>query len=475
MNATPLKLKPASAQASAPLLLRDWRVLVVDDDVEVHAVTRMILGKMRYKGRGIELLTAHSATEARRLLENERDIAVVLLDVVMETDDAGLRLVAVIRKELGNIATRIILRTGQPGQAPEEQVIVDYDINDYKAKSELTAQKLFTTVVAALRSYETIVALDKTRKGMEKILDSTSTLFQVHSLQQFAAGVLTQLSAFLGCQPNGIICVQYNPDKLHDNPPPDDGIRVLVSTSECIDPAILDVVRQALQQQKNQLTREYTVLYLDTGDTRATAALLHGGLGTADESDRKLLEMFSAKISIALANALTYQKMISAEEAATTDFLTGLNNRRQLLRLGVPLLAGARRNGTALAVAMLDIDHFKRINDTWGHDAGDEVLTRVGQLLKTRFRTSDVVARFGGEEFCIIAPSLPVGGAFALFDTFRQQLATETFFFGEEQVTITISIGVSTVVIDNIDAMITAADAQLYRAKLEGRNRVQAG
>ena len=272
MNATPLKLKPSAPRDRTTALLRDWRVLIVDDDVEVHAVTRLILGKMRFKGRGIELLSAHSAAQARSLLEKERDIAVVLLDVVMETDDAGLRLVSVIRKELGNVATRIILRTGQPGQAPEEQVIVDYDINDYKAKSELTAQKLFTTVVAALRSYETIVALEKTRKGLEKILDSTSALFQVHSLQQFAAGVLTQLSAFLGCQPNGIICVQYEPDKLHDSSAHDDGLRVLASTGECAGcvteclgcqckhTALLDVVRQALRQQKNQLTDEYTVL-----------------------------------------------------------------------------------------------------------------------------------------------------------------------------------------------------------------------
>ena len=484
MNATPLKLKPSAPRDRTTALLRDWRVLIVDDDVEVHAVTRLILGKMRFKGRGIELLSAHSAAQARSLLEKERDIAVVLLDVVMETDDAGLRLVSVIRKELGNVATRIILRTGQPGQAPEEQVIVDYDINDYKAKSELTAQKLFTTVVAALRSYETIIALEKTRKGLEKILDSTSALFQVHSLQQFAAGVLTQLSAFLGCQPNGIICVQYEPDKLHDSSAHDDGLRVLASTGECAGcvteclgyqcqhTALLDVVRQALRQQKNQLTEQYTVLYLDTGETRATAALLYGGLGTADENDKKLLEVFTAKIAIALANALTYQKMVTAQQAATTDFLTGLDNRRQLLRLGVPLIAGAQRHGTPLAVAMLDIDHFKRINDTWGHDAGDEVLARIGKMLKTGFRSSDVVARFGGEEFCVIAPGLAPQEAFALFDAFRCELSKETFEFCGETVSITISIGVSTAVVDNIDTMIAAADAELYRAKQQGRNRV---
>ena len=485
MNATPLKLKPASPPTGATPQLRDWRILVVDDDAEVHAVTHLILGKMHYKGRGIELLSAHSGIEARQVMGSQSDIAVVLLDVVMETDDAGLRLVSVIRKELGNVATRIILRTGQPGQAPEEQVIVDYDINDYKAKSELTAQKLFTTVVAALRSYETIVALEKTRKGLEKILDSTSALFQVHSLQQFAAGVLTQLSAFLGCQPNGIICVQYEPDKLHDSSAHDDGLRVLASTGECAGcvteclgcqckhTALLDVVRQALRQQKNQLTEQYTVLYLDTGETRATAALLYGGLGTADENDKKLLEVFTAKIAIALANALTYQKMVTAQQAATTDFLTGLDNRRQLLRLGVPLIAGAQRHGTPLAVAMLDIDHFKRINDTWGHDAGDEVLARIGQMLKTGFRSSDVVARFGGEEFCVIAPGLAPQEAFALFDAFRCELSKETFEFCGETVSITISIGVSTAVVDNIDTMIAAADAELYRAKERGRNRVE--
>ena len=236
---------------------------------------------------------------------------------------------------------------------------------------------------------------------------------------------------------------------------------------------MLDIVRQALRQQKSQLTSDYTVLYFDTGDTKATAALLHGGLGGIDESDRKLLEVFSAKISIALANALTYQKMISAEQAATTDFLTGLNNRRQLLRLGLPMLASARRSATPLAVAMLDIDHFKRVNDTWGHDAGDEVLARIGQLLKASFRSSDIVARFGGEEFCILAPGLSPEEAFSLFDAFRLRLAEERFTFDGEQVAITISIGVSSDVVDSLDTMIAAADTQLYRAKERGRNRVE--
>lgn len=484
MNATPLRLKSAGSTPAKLAKKCDWRILIVDDEAEIHAVTRMILGKICYKDRNIELLSAYSAKEARAVLEKERDIAVVLLDVVMETDDAGLQLVKVIREELHNPSIRIILRTGQPGQAPEERVIVDYDINDYKAKSELTAQKLFTTVIASLRSYESIISLEKTRIGLEKILESTSTLFQVSSIQQFASGVLTQLSAFLGCQPNGIICVQRNLGPTPTELTRLDDLRILAATgeySDCIDCStdklcehleMLALVRKTLTKRESQLTDNFTVIYLETGDAQATVALLHGGLGSADQADRKLLEVFSSKISIALANAITYQKMITAEQAATTDFLTGLHNRRQLLRLGVPLVALAHHASTALAVAMLDIDHFKRINDTWGHDAGDEVLRRVGQLLRQHFCGIEVVARFGGEEFCVIVPGIDDAAVWALFDEFRQKMAASTFVFDGQTLSVTFSIGITTAVINNIDAMLAAADAQLYRAKASGRNRV---
>ncbi len=124
--------------------LAHWFVLVVDDDEGVDSITRVVLADVRYHDRLIMILSAYSASEAERLLRAHPDIAVVLLDVVMEFDDAGLRLVRVIRETMGNRKLRIILRTGQPGQAPERDVILGYDINDYKFKTELTSQKLFT-------------------------------------------------------------------------------------------------------------------------------------------------------------------------------------------------------------------------------------------------------------------------------------------------------------------------------------------
>ncbi|MFZ2404027.1 MAG: diguanylate cyclase [Methylobacter sp.] len=485
-----LKASPASFGQVSPRQLAPWRVLIVDDDVEVHTVTRLILAKTVFKHRKVELLSAYSSAEAKQILQTESDIAVILLDVVMETEDAGLLLVHTIRHELNNPAVRIILRTGQPGQAPEEQVIIDYDINDYKAKSELTAQKLFTAVIASLRAYETIISLEKTRLGLEKIIDCSDSLFQINSIREFASGMLTQLSLFLDCKPEGILCIEgyWNAEAASDPDPEHlcNGLEVVAAAGRyddcltCLHPLdetacqhknMVQHIQKALREHKNQFDDNYTVLYLETGYHKATIALVHSDQ-VVDEHDQRLLEVFASKISLALANVIHYQKMISAEEAATTDFLTGLNNRRQLLRQGIPLLAGAQRSGTSMAVAMLDIDHFKQVNDTYGHDTGDEVLKYIGALLKERFRRSDIVARYGGEEFCILAPHLEPGQAFELFDEFRYALAMQVIEARGHSLAITVSIGVTTVLCDSLDAMIAQADDLLYSAKQAGRNCV---
>ena len=137
------------SQPITPTFAQPWKLLVVDDEPEVHLITRMVLQGYRFEGRPLEILEARSAAEAKGLLETHSDIAVILLDVVMETEHSGLDLVRWIREDLKNVLVRIILRTGQPGAAPEKQVIIEYEINDYKAKTELTSIKLFTAVTSA--------------------------------------------------------------------------------------------------------------------------------------------------------------------------------------------------------------------------------------------------------------------------------------------------------------------------------------
>lgn len=133
-----------------------WKVLVVDDEEGIHGITRMIFRGYEFEQRPIELISAMSSAEAKEQLAQHPDIALALLDVVMETDNEGLLLVEYIRNELNNRDIRIVLRTGHPGYAPEAQVIVNYDINDYLSKAELSASRLLTSVVVALRSYRDI-------------------------------------------------------------------------------------------------------------------------------------------------------------------------------------------------------------------------------------------------------------------------------------------------------------------------------
>src|SRR5499425_3222771 len=185
-----------------------WKVAVIDDEPAVHDGTRFALSDYRLNGQGLEILSAYSAAEGRDLMRAHPDVAVVLLDVIMESDTAGLGLVEFIRKELKNETVRIILRTGQPGQAPERRVIVDYDINDYKAKTELTADKLFTALTAALRGYQQLQRMVETRRGLEMIIEGASTLYDFKSMQKLAEGVLTQIASLLNVDCAGILVLR---------------------------------------------------------------------------------------------------------------------------------------------------------------------------------------------------------------------------------------------------------------------------
>ena len=168
-----------------------WKILVVDDEEGVHEITRLTLRDYVFENRRLELLHAYSASEARRIIENNFDVALILLDVVMEENDSGLRLVDYIRNRLGNQAVRIVLRTGQPGVAPEQEVIARYDINGYKSKPEITAQKLFTSITSCLRAYNNIRIIENNKNRLEKIVKSLGSIYENQSVDSFALNVLS--------------------------------------------------------------------------------------------------------------------------------------------------------------------------------------------------------------------------------------------------------------------------------------------
>ena len=155
-----------------------WRILVVDDEESVHQTTTFALSDFSYEGRALDILHAYSAEEALRIMEQEEDIAVIFLDVVMESDHAGLDCVRQIREVMDNQDVSIVLRTGQPGFAPEKGVILGYEINDYKLKTELTLEKLFMTLVASLRAYSKVQKFNELKSQTYGVLEAQTSLEQ---------------------------------------------------------------------------------------------------------------------------------------------------------------------------------------------------------------------------------------------------------------------------------------------------------
>jgi signal transduction histidine kinase len=313
-----------------------WKIAVIDDEPAVHDGTRFALSDYKLNGQGLEILSAYSAAEGRELLRNHSDVAVVLLDVIMESDTAGLDLVEFIRNELKNETVRIILRTGQPGQAPERRVIVDYDINDYKAKTELTADKLFTSLTAALRSHQQLQRMVETRRGLEIIIEAASTLFDFKSMQRLAEGVLTQIGSLLNADCAGILVLR-EAQNAHET------FSVLAGSGcysrfigtdmlEMIEVDLRHLVEDAFTRRQHEFSSRRSVLYIKTLSGREVVVVLEAARHLSD-TDRALVEIFCSRLSIAFDNVILYEQLQKAntrlEErvAQRTQDLTTANRR----------------------------------------------------------------------------------------------------------------------------------------------------
>jgi response regulator RpfG family c-di-GMP phosphodiesterase len=362
-----------------------WKVLIVDDEPEVHAVTKLALGDFVFQEKDLEFISAFDGAEAKKIFLEHDDIAVVLLDVVMETDDAGLKVAEFIRNEADNHFTRIILRTGQPGQAPERDVIINYDINDYKSKTELTSQKLFTVVISALRSYRDIIVIEENRQGLEKIISASADLFSIHSLESFIEGIVQQLASLLGGTKDTAYLTsavagpkpieEYNSSELYvftgrGEYKNKEGNRL----EEVISGRELISCQQAYANKTMVCEDEYLVVYCDSKTKKGSLLYMSGLPRKLTTTDRHLINIFSRNVQIAFDNVLlnkdiedTQREIVERLAESLEENFGSKNHTKRMIKICEVLgraanLSKEDLNTLCLAVPLHDIGKM-RISD----------------------------------------------------------------------------------------------------------------
>ncbi|AIW21717.1 phosphodiesterase [Vibrio coralliilyticus] len=296
-----------SEQDSAERLASPWKVLLIDDDEQMHQVTKLALSDFEFEGRHLELISAFSATEAKGIFQNSDDIALALVDVVMETEHAGLELVKYVREELGNSLVRLVLRTGQAGQAPEDTVIREYEIDDYKEKTELTTQKLKTLLYSMLRSYRDLCLIEQQKKGLSKVIEASAYVQNTTTLQTYATSVLEQLTSLLKLDQSALYCiVQPRPNGEESR------ALTLAATGDFVDfysecafeklpVEVSERCKRVFEAQKSEKFGDAYVLY--THDEQGVDCILYVNVKRElTELDMQLLEIYMQNIGLTFEN-----------------------------------------------------------------------------------------------------------------------------------------------------------------------------
>ena len=393
------------------LHLDPWNVLIVDDEPSVHTVTRFALNDFSFAGKSLYLKSVYSGKEAREYLSENNNIAVVLLDVVMETSNAGLETVEWIRNELKNKEIRIILRTGQPGEAPEKTIISEYDINDYREKSELTSKKLYTIMCSSLRSYRDIESINKSRRGLKKIIDASPSIFARQSFDVFVQGALEVMASL-------IQSCDYSAFSVGST-------KCIAARQECEDwPIIASIHTQEIDESNYTNLCDFNInpndyieynvkgklvdldnrllAIFDDGSSHR-AALYIEGVSNLSEIDYSLIDLFVQNLSSAYQNLLLGNQIDLAQKEIT--YVLGEVSERRSKETGqhvkrVALISAFLAEKFGLDSKTVDlIEYAAPLHDVGKIAIPDSILNKNGPLQPDEWEVMKTHAEIGGNMF----------------------------------------------------------------------------
>jgi diguanylate cyclase (GGDEF)-like protein len=410
------------------------RILLVENAKLFHQMVGEAIGDKL----DVQLVHAHSLAEAAAALEEHGSFTLVLTGLVL-TDGNQESIVDFFLSR--HLPTVIV--TGVFDEALRQRLL-QRPIIDYVLKNAPGAVDYLVWLVQRL---------DRNRRITALVVDDAASA-RMHACELLRMYGFQVMEAEGGAQ--GLALLAEHP-----------GIRLVITDQEM--PGMEGV--EFTRQLRTQHPRDTVSVIGVSGAGRSTLVAQFLKNGANDFLHKPFSrEEFFCRVS---QNVENLELIGSLQDLATKDFLTGLANRRHFFSRGAEQLAQARASKRRASVAMLDIDLFKRINDTYGHDGGDVALKAVAQALSRFARPQDLVARFGGEEFAVLALDLGETEAEYFFEGLRARIENLQVQFNDQRIPITTSIGVCVERLESLDAMLTEADRLLYLAKAGGRNQVR--
>ncbi|MFC4276358.1 putative bifunctional diguanylate cyclase/phosphodiesterase [Achromobacter aloeverae] len=396
----------SDAQGVGALTGTSFTVLSVDDDSEFQRSLRLALANFTFLGEPVRILSVSSAAAAARLLAEGEEIALILLDVVMETDDAGLRLVRSVREVLGNAEVRVVLVTGQPGMAPMKESLSQLDISDYWLKTDLTVERLQGILMSNLRTWEQIRALGRARKGLQVIVEAANCLTRSRSLADFSQRVMLELARLLGVAPEGLVCVaedggaQHNPLLARVVGAAGQLAGAIDKTLSDLQPGeIRDTLVQALTLRANVDAGASQVLFFPGAEDGPHAATYIATGRALDATEHELLRVFAAHINSGLVNVALNSRL---DRVAYEDMLLSLPNANAMLRALEPVLEQPQPRDRA--ILFIELDQYAASCLALGVEQGNLMLQKMAARLLAVFPAPSLVARLHDDTFAILGP-----------------------------------------------------------------------
>jgi len=409
------------------------KVLIIDDDI---TIIRFLKGLISHK-LNFPCESAKSMSEAKKLLENSNDYEIALVDITLPDAMEGECVDLVIENGIP-----VIAMTGSVNADLEEKIQTK-DILDYVSKNSSSsfdyAMRLLQFVYGFAGS-EILLVDDSKTSRLQMTFSLNKLPLTIHEASD-GIEALAQL-------------------KKHPK------IKLIITDKNMPNMSGIELIQEV--RKRHNMNQLAIIGISASNEPMMSVSFLKNGANDFITKPFMPEELLSRVISS--LEMLYYIQL--AEESAVKDYLTGLNNRKYLFETGKKLYENAKREHLSIVIAMLDIDYFKKINDRFGHEAGDLALKLLGTLLTKEFRTSDVVTRYGGEEFCIILTNTKLQDAKTVMEGICKKVEEMVISLNNITFRMTLSVGLNEKMLGNFDQMIAQADEKLYQAKDEGRNRV---